>query len=437
MKKIILLSILLNSYFCSFSQDNLSDKYRAMALNYNYDLKSAQRNIESSIELEKMASASLKPSLAGNANFKYIGNPTELNFSLPIMDEPLGFKGQHSNYGAGITIFQPIYTGGKLLESLKKAQYQHSLSENQKQIIVSSVCSQTDFQYWNTVARNEVVGISEEYKNSVKSLVKTIKERVDAGLINTQDLLMAEVKLNEAEYNLLQAKNNFDIGRMALNSMIGVNLSDNTEIQNEVPIIIADPNLWDYNNIRPEIEAAQSNIQIAKSNLKITNSKYLPQLSIGAEGTYGKPGYDFKPDLDPNYGVYAKLSVPIFEWGKRRNEKKISLYQVGIAEDNLYKTKDKVNLETQTARISLSQSLQRVELAESSLHKAMENEKKATERYMAGEITIIEVIDAQVYRMNTQINFTEAKVNAQSSYVQLIKALNLYGSDGNIISLYK
>ena len=103
----------------------------------------------------------------------------------------------------------------------------------------------------------------------------------------------------------------------------------------------------------------------------------------------------------------------------------------------LYKTKDKVNLETQTARISLSQSLQRVELAESSLHKAMENEKKATERYMAGEITIIEVIDAQVYRMNTQINFTEAKVNAQSSYVQLIKALNLYGSDGNIISLYK
>ena len=36
---------------------------------------------------------------------------------------------------------------------------------------------------------------------------------------------------------------------------------------------------------------------------------------VGVEGSYSSPGYNFKKDLDPNYAVYAKVSVPIFEWG--------------------------------------------------------------------------------------------------------------------------
>ena len=43
------------------------------------------------------------------------------------------------------------------------------------------------------------------------------RERVEAGLVDPQDLLMAEVKLNEAEYQLLQAKSSLETGRMALN----------------------------------------------------------------------------------------------------------------------------------------------------------------------------------------------------------------------------
>ena len=97
-------------------------------------------------------------------------------------------------YGASVTLLQPVYTGGRLLESIRMAQHQQSLASSQAEMIGSAVCFQTDMQYWNTVARKEMVDIASDFKNSVSSLVVTIRERVEAGLVDPQDLLMAEVK---------------------------------------------------------------------------------------------------------------------------------------------------------------------------------------------------------------------------------------------------
>ena len=165
---------------------------------------------------------------------------------------------------------------------------------------------------------------------------------------------------------------------------------------------------------------------MAESSLKLNDSKYKPQLYVGVDGSYSSPGYDLRADLDPNYAVYAKVSVPLFEWGKRRNEKRASNQKIGIAKDNLNQIQDKVNLEIQTARLSLSQALDQVQLSQQSLEKAHENERQAMERYNEGEISIVEVIEAQTYRQNAEINHVQAKASAQGQYSALIKALNQY-----------
>lgn len=133
-------------------------------------------------------------------------------------------EGKQLNYGGSLSLLQPIYTGGRVLESIRMAKHQQSLASNQAEVLNDAVCYQTDMQYWSAVARQEVVSVAEDFRNSIAALVKTIKERVEVGLVDPQDLLMAEVKLNEAEYQLLQAQSNFETGRMALNSMIGVRL---------------------------------------------------------------------------------------------------------------------------------------------------------------------------------------------------------------------
>ena len=422
--------------FCTFvflslpvlaQQSTLLEKYRTMALDYNHDLKAAEKNIAASMEVEKSARADLKPKLSGAASFQYTGNPMELTLDIPSIGLSKTVEGKNLNYGGYLSILQPVYTGGRVLESIRMAQHQQALVGNQAKALNDAVCYQTDIQYWSAVARQEIVDVAEDFRNSIAALVKTIKERVEVGLVDPQDLLMAEVKLNEAEYQLLQAQSNFETGRMALNSMIGVRLEQPTELDAQIPIVVVSDSLWLSTGMgRPEIQMAYDKIRIAESTKKLNDSQFKPQFYVGVEGSYSSPGYNFKKDLDPNYAVYAKVSVPIFEWGKRRSEKRVSSFRIGMAEDNLNKVVDRVELEVSVARKALSQAIERVRLSESSLAKAEENEAKAVERYNEGKVSVVEVIDAQTYRQTSQVNYVQAKAAAQGHYSELIKALHSY-----------
>lgn len=422
--------------FCTFvflslpvlaQQSTLLEKYRTMALDYNHDLKAAEKNIAASMEVEKSARADLKPKLSGAASFQYTGNPMELTLDIPSIGLSKTVEGKNLNYGGSLSILQPVYTGGRVLESIRMAQHQQALVGNQAKALNDAVCYQTDIQYWSAVARQEIVDVAEDFRNSIAALVKTIKERVEVGLVDPQDLLMAEVKLNEAEYQLLQAQSNFETGRMALNSMIGVRLEQPTELDAQIPIVVVSDSLWLSTGMgRPEIQMAYDKIRIAESTKKLNDSQFKPQFYVGVEGSYSSPGYNFKKDLDPNYAVYAKVSVPIFEWGKRRSEKRVSSFCIGMAEDNLNKVVDRVELEVSVARKALSQAIERVRLSESSLAKAEENEAKAVERYNEGKVSVVEVIDAQTYRQTSQVNYVQAKAAAQGHYSELIKALHSY-----------
>lgn len=408
-------------------QSDLLEKYRSMAVEYNHDLKAADKHISASIELEKAAQKDLRPKLSGDANFQYTGNPIQLTLDLPSMQNPLTFEGKDMKYGASLTLLQPVYTGGRLLETIRMAKFQHSLAAHQAEYFRSAVCYQTDMQYWNTVARAELLQVATDYRNSIASFAKTIRERVEVGLVDPQDLLMAEVKLNEAEYQLLQAKSNLETGRMALNSLIGMELNASTAIEDSIPSVSMNHQLWNSDGMnRPELKIAFDQIRIAESTQKLTDSKYKPQLYVGIDGSYSSPGYNFKTDLDPNYAVYAKLSIPLFEWGKRRNDKRASTFYVNAATDHLNQVTDQVNLEVRTARVSLSQAMDQVRLTENSLEKARENERMALERYTEGKVSVVEVIEAQNYRQASQTNYVQAKVSAQGYYSALLKALNKY-----------
>ena len=164
---------------------------------------------------------------------------------------------------------------------------------------------------------------------------------------------------------------------------------------------------------RPELRIATNKVDIQRSASKTANAQYLPKLSVGIDGSYSSPGYDFKSDLDPNYAVYAKLSVPIFEWGKRRHTKKSGKYSVNMAIEKHHKVADNIRLEIETAFYTYSQAIEKVRLIESSLSKAADSEKMAMDKYKEGNISILEVINAQLYHQDAKINYIQSKLNAQ------------------------
>lgn len=425
------LSCVFLSITTAYSQESeLQKRYREMALEYNQDVQASEKNIEISKELEKSAKTDYKPKLSAGANFNYTGNPMELSLDIAAFDNPVHFQAKDTKYGTSVSLSQPIYAGGKIRESVKMAQNQTNLAQNQSQMIKADISYQADSRYWNAVARREIAGIMQSYQYSVNELVAVIDERVKAEMISRNDLLMAEVKLNEVSYQLKQAQNNCEVARLSLNSFIGIGFNDVTRIDTVVPAIeVANTNVEEFKNLpanRAETRMAQDKISIQESMLKIRDSQFRPQFHIGADGSYSSPGYNFNPDLDPNYSVYAKLSVPLFEWGKKKREKKASEYRIGIAKDNYSKIEDHINLEVKSAYYSYNQAVDQVILTQSSLDKAKENENMAIDRYKEGLISIAEVLDAQLFHQTAQINYVQSRVNAQLSFSGLKHALGKY-----------
>lgn len=415
----------------TYSQESeLQKRYREIALKYNQDVQASEKNIQLSKELEKSAKADYKPKLSAGANFNYTGNPMELSLDIAALNAPLHFQGKDMQYGASASLTQPVYAGGKIRESVKIAQNQTSLAQNQAQMIKSDISYEADIRYWNAVSSIEVTNIMYAYQLAVQKLVTVTDERVKAELISRNDLLMAEVKLNEVNYQLKRAQNNCEIARLSLNSFIGAGFNEITPIDSAVPaakpISLNEASFKDIQTNRAETHIAEDHIYIQESMLKIKDSQFRPQFYIGADGSYSSPGYNFNPDLDPNYAIYAKISVPLFEWGKRKKEKKASEYRIGIAKDNFSKVTDNIALEVKSAYYNYQEAADQVLLTQSSLGKAKENEDMATDRYKEGLISIAEVLDAQLFHQTAQINYVQSRVNAQLALSDLNRALGKY-----------
>ena len=93
------------------------------------------------------------PSLSGNANASYTGNPLELYRELPSIETPLYFQGRDTKYGASVTLLQPVYSGGALKAGLEKSRKEKESALYEEKRVTNDVLYQADQYYWNKVAK--------------------------------------------------------------------------------------------------------------------------------------------------------------------------------------------------------------------------------------------------------------------------------------------
>lgn len=411
-------------------ESNLLLQYRAQVLEYNQDIKSARNAEHRQDELRQAAKADYLPKFSADGNYSYTGNPLELNIQPTESAQPIQFKGNHNRYGASVSMQQPVYMGGAIRGSYDQAQQEHHIATQQIRLTTNNVICEADTRYWNAVADRELIGVANSYHQSVSRLVDVVRHRVEVDYTDRNDLLMAEVKLNEAAYQVLRANNNAEVSRLALNAFAGIpaeeQLNTDSIVSKPTLQIYSIPDLDSLIELRPERQIARHQTEREKAASRVANARFLPQVQIGIDGQYASPGYDFTHDPDPNYAVYAKVSIPIFEWGKRRNTRNAGRYNVSIAREKEQKTTDNLRLETETAYYNYTQSLRQVELTENSLQKASENEELTLDKYREGNISIVEVINAQLYHQQAQINYIQSKLNARISLSQLERTIGSF-----------
>lgn len=129
--------------------------------------------------------------------------------------------------------------GGAIKAGYDKARKENEMSQYEIKRITNNIIYNADVYYWNKVARQEMTLVAKDFKESIELLVGVVKDRVNEGYTDRNDLLMAEVKLNDAEYRLVQSLNDAEVARMSMNSFSGIPFDEEVPTDSIVILISA------------------------------------------------------------------------------------------------------------------------------------------------------------------------------------------------------
>ncbi|MCK5701832.1 MAG: TolC family protein [Cyclobacteriaceae bacterium] len=415
--------ILIICPFQIFCQELLPlDTCRKMAIEYNQDIKSAQAGFEAAGYDAKAIKTDLYPRIDFGSNYRYLSNGIDIN----------GYETKDAlehiyNFKVGIT--QNIYSGSAVSKSHEIAQTQEIIASEEKRFTGAEIVLETDRTYWQVVADGELNNLAFRYRDIIQYLVNTILDKVEEEVLSKTEYLQAKVNLNEAELKVIQSGNNLRLSEMALNRLIGNEITTEIAIEDSIEVDFSLIDDIDYIqtalSTRPEIKIGENLVTVADLNVQLTKSPYMPTIGVGAFGKWGTPGQNLSTDPRFNYQVFGYLNMPLIYFGKKGKEVEASRIRNQIAHYQLDKTEDLVTLEVNQARYGLEESVRKVELTQNSVLQADENLELITDRYIEGLSPIIDVLNAQLFWESAYKDFVAAKKEFQINYSLYIKALGL------------
>jgi outer membrane protein TolC len=429
-KKIIFSLILLFAFFSQslFSQeeDTLIYRYRRMAVEYQQQIKMAQRSLEGAESKLKAARSGYGPRLDFAGNYSYYGVPLQL---APPADAPIGTPGDelHNMYSLDLTLTQPILTGGYLKNTKRAAESEVEAMQSYVKLSEQQVMLNSDATYINTVAKKEIYNLALAYRDIVGQFVNVINDRVEEEVVGKNQLYQANVRFNDAQYQVLRSSKQFEVSLMKLNKLMGFPIDSVPQIADSLSaikkVISPDSMITKALTNRPDLAYLKGKVTASQYREKVTISKYNPQMGVLAGGKWGapSPGLNINPDF--NYYFKANLKIPIFYWGQKRKEAFAVKQVTEIAKLQVDQTKDAVILDVQRSYFNLKKSQEQMEFAHGSLNNAKQNVSLMLDRYNEGLSSVLEVLDAQAFWQKSYFNYIQAKYDVNLAYSEYLHAL--------------
>ncbi|HDP75281.1 MAG TPA: TolC family protein [Bacteroidales bacterium] len=351
------------------------------------------------------------------------GNPLFQRYTwLPKDKAELGNK---NVYVAGVNLTQPIFTGGKIRETYRIAKYGERLAQAQSEAERTEVLYKTEESYWRVAAVAEKVKLVQAYIALLEKLNNDLENYYAEGIIIKNDLLKVNVKKNKAELNLLKAQNRLTLSKMALCQQVGLPLNTDILIADSLPALMKPIAQMNYTDSalarRPEIEALNQTINIAKSGVNLGKSRYMPNIGLTANYMFFNPNpYN---GLTENFGgdwsVGVAINVPIFHWNDRGHTLKAARSEQRVAELKMDEAKELISLQVQQAIFQLNESIKKVEMAQVNLKQAEENLKVTRDAFETGRQKTSDVLEAQAMWQNAYSELIDARMEYRLNVVNL------------------
>lgn len=464
MKKRWLLIFTLFLASSGFSQKVLTlEECRQMALDNNNSLLIAQENVKIAWELKKTARTYFLPSFTATGSYLWnqknlslldedahlpIGkvtadgkfvpidvdgnffdphtNPEKLQYALLPKSE-LTYDVQNVFVGA-IGFTQPLYMGGKIREMNKMANYGENIAKISTENLTTEILMEIDEAYWRVVSLEAKVKLAKQYRELIAKVDSDMNYMMEQGVATRADQLKVKVKLNEADLTVTRAEDGLSLSVMVINQLCGMPMHEHYKLADvdaidSVPVV-EQISIEEAVEARHEIQLLQQMQNIANSNTKIAQSRFLP--NVGLSGNYittNPNSFDgFSNTFKGMFTVGVVASIPIFHFGERHHTLNSAKAQSRVVGLQMAEAREKIELQITQSSYKVGESLKKQRATQTNIQNAEENLRMAEEGYKEGVISSTDLLGAQSAWLAAKSDNIDANIDVRLCALYLDKA---------------
>lgn len=395
-------------------------EYRAKVLEYNQDIKQSREAVKAAIYALKGMKTGFFPKLQLSGNYSY---------QIEGLEFMSGVDLKHDNYSAEVVLSQNVYSGSALRKQQEAAKLQKAIARLGEELTMDNIVYAADVSYWTVAANESLFYISQEFVLIVRELDGIVQKRFDEGAISKTDLLMVKTRLKEAELQQSTRSMNYRTAMQSFKIMMGAPLEEQVVIVDSIQKPVVVPVLQPLEvalKRRADYQIAAQNLNLARQQTKITRSRYLPQFAVGLKETWGTPMINVDGEEKFATVAFAKLSIPVFNWGEKRQYVKQNRAMETSKELIMSKVEDQVKEGLANAWVKLNENWRQVEIANSTLEIARENLKLNTFSYNEGKLPILDVLSSQATWLQAYTNVVSANYQYKVAYAEYVRILGGY-----------
>lgn len=431
MKSKIFYIICLLTTFTASSMNLSLRECREMALQTDEDMKIAQNHLSQS-DLDKgIAKTAYFPKFDINGGAFYLTPNPSMGSTMDIQ--------MRGVYMAGISLTQPIYTGGKIITGNKLAKIGKEVSEYQLEATRTDVIAEAEKSYWMYVAVLSKIEMIKAYITQLDSIYAYTLSAYEVGLTTELNVKRVDSRKSELQYRMNQAKSGADLCRMALCRIIGVEETEPIYPTENFDIAgFPELNFSGIDN-RPELQMAKKNIDVKKLDVKMALSDFLPtvgmQIGWNAFGNLKMTSYT--PLQDGSYYPFTQsvdyrgfvgavsVSIPVFHWGEGFKKVKRAKMEVENASLSFEKNRKLMELQAHQTYHNYIDGYELIGSATKALKEAEENLEAITEQYQVGLMTLTDLLEAQAQWHTSYANLIEAQTQYKINEVDYLRSVGL------------
>lgn len=410
------------------SLDNAVD----MAIKNSKQLKLSATKVAASETKVTQSQNAFIPVVSINSGYTRLSNNID-PFTITIP----GFGSQVLNpqilnqYTNRASIQSTLFNGLRNQNNLKTTQYLEKAATLDSEKDVTEIRFNTISAVLNIYKGQQTLKLVDENLKLADSRINDITNMYNAGTALQNDVLRTGLVKSNLEISRLDVQSAIATANYNLAIMLG--LADNASPEFDEATLFpaaeqksADEWIKDAVANRSDKKAADMRITASKFSIKNAQAGYMPTLAAGFNYYYNKPNQRIFPqtnDFKYTWDIGLTFSwniTQLYTSGANVREARINVQQTELTSSII---EDGIKMDVNANYNAYKVAQAKIEVAQKALDQALENQRVLKNRVDSGINLQTDLLDADAFVMQAQINLLNAKVDTQAAYFKLLKSV--------------